>query len=236
VQLQRPNITAAYLSAVAECQYAGAKLLPEDYVWLYHASQRAVGVHEGDCPQLVEVPVIVGNVTLWPITMGARMWWKAHGEGWYAGQGETEVIAVAYCMANGRDADFLETVATKSRADASLVKWQLGTSSACTVAELAWGIDKVNGQIDYVDIVTKAMSRKLYSATDWGDVIARLCATYQRPPEYFLWQIGERAAIEMLDKAPLPAGYDRGKDAGITQAMREFKEITKHIINIRSVP
>ena len=88
-----------------------------------------------------------------------------------------------------------------------VTRWQVGLSCSCTLEELAWGVERLLGQYEYVKVDTPNEVKRYYpSAIDWGDVIARLSAAYHQPPEYFVWKCGEQLVIDMLGKIPNPHG------------------------------
>lgn len=215
-------------SAVAELGQKGATLEPHEYVVLYHAAEKTLG---DECPAFIEIPVVVGNVTLWPLTIGAALWWKEKGDAWYGDDKSASVLALAYVMAHSKDAEAFKRLSTKGRADWHLVAWQATIGTSCTLSQLAWGIDKVLGQYDWVEI-NSVNERKVQaaSATDWGDIIAKLCAAYHQPPEYFLWGLSEKASMELLAKAPSPF-EGKTEDVQKQQAMAEFFELKRHYMN-----
>lgn len=228
----KPRVNLLYLSAINECRDAGVVLEPDDYIWLHFAASRASGAMDYETPAFIEIPVVVGNVTLWPMTIGALCWWEQFGKQWYEGDNAAEVLAIAFCMAHGKSPEQFQGMTTKGRADLALVKWQ--TCINATLSQMAWGIDKVNGQTDYVFIDSpNEVKSKSPSAVDWGDIIAKLCATYHQPPEHFLWRLSESAALELLAKAPAPFGYEKDSDGEKSRAFAEFREVVRHIILTR---
>jgi hypothetical protein len=56
-----------------------------------------------------------------------------------------------------------------------------------------------------------------------------LCATYHQKPDYFLWEIGERAAVELLTKAPPPPGVPASADKGL-DGFADFHAVVNGII------
>lgn len=223
-RLSNPRISALFKSACAECVTAGVVLLPEDFVFIYDAAARTID-SGNECPALVEVPVKVGNVTLYPRTLGASLWWKKYGNEWYGGKADAdEVVALAWLLAHSRDRAALESCTARWRASAAILAWQIGIAWKTTVGELAWGIDRLFGQRDYFAVGNEKKELDSASSVDWGGAVARLCATYHRPPEYFLWGIGEGAAIELLEKAPLPDGTCRDSAKADGRAFAEFRE------------
>lgn len=232
MRVKKPRVSLLYESAIAECKSAGVELTPEEYIWIYEASRRAIDGAGNECPSFIDLPVTIGNVTLWPMTLGAMMWWNSYGDKWYSEDKNTHVIAFAFCLANAKEKDLFSEMNSKVKADLKIVAWQSKTSSDCTITQLAWGIDKLNGQYDYIEISSPNETKvRNYSSTDWGVVIAKLCGAYHQPAEYFLWRLSQAAAIDMLINAPAPFGYTK-EDNENAKYFGEFREVVAHIIKI----
>jgi|GEM_PF-3618288 len=208
IQRTRP----LYASAIARCEAAGVKLTADEYADIYEAAVRCIeGDGTGAVPALLDIPVQVGPVTLWPRTLGAALWWDRYGKKWYGGKDPAdEVVALAWMLSRPKDSALFRRLTCKAAADVCIVAWQVGLASSVTLEALAWGIQRLFGRID----VDAASGAKIEAASevDWGEVVAQLCATYHRKPEYFLWEIGEAAALELLKKAPPPPGCKRAGD------------------------
>lgn len=232
MRIEKPRVNLLYLSAVKECQESGVDLSPDEYIWLHFAACKASGAGDYEPPAFIQIPVTVENVTLWPITLGASAWWDNFGRVWYSGDTVTEALVIAFCLAHAKQPDVFQRMNTKTRADIALVKWQSGIGA--TISQLAWGIDRINGNAERVDIETPNETKsKNASAVDWGEIVARLCATYHQTPEHFLWRISEREALELLAKAPAPFGAEKDGDNEKARAFAEFREVVRHIINKR---
>jgi hypothetical protein len=223
---RQPRQINLFDATIAELAAKGVFPNPFDCVWLYDAAAKAIG---DDCPALLDVPVPVGNTVLYPLTIGASRWWRDCGEGWYAQEQESNIVGLAFAMAHSKDAKTFERLRSKVRSDLALVAWQLSLSTSCTVNQLAWAVGKVYGQYDYVEINTPN-ARRVSSASggDWGDIVAKLCAAYHQPPEYYLWSISEQAALELLSSAPRPFDRDQS-DPAKARAIGEFFEVKRHL-------
>lgn len=229
MRLQKPRAIALYNSACAECKAGGADLAPDDYAWLWDAAQRAIDSGHY-APDFIEPPVVVGNVTLYPRTIGAWIWWKNYGLDWYGnGSDEDQIVALAWMLANAKDAAMFERMTSKWRCTAAILGWQLKVAASVTFGELAWGITKVFGGRDPVESGSgeKQGDAYLASSVDWGEIVARLCSAYHQRPEYFLWQIGENVAMEMLKNIPAENGRRHEDDE--MKAFAEFREVVRVI-------
>lgn len=199
-----------YHSGIQRIKDAGVELTPDDYVAVWEAAKRCVE-GDGSLPALLETSVQIGNVTLHPRTLGAALWWDTKAKAWFEGSDSDAVIALAWMLANSNDQKLFARIKTKAQAIMAILKWQLGVASNVTLAQLAWGVTSVLNQRYVADLET-GEGESLVVETDWGAVIAKLCATYHQPPEYFLWGLGERVAVELYMKAPRANGETTNRD------------------------
>lgn len=229
MRCMKPRLSALYQSACKECEAAGVDLSPEDYAWLYDASRRVID-DGNECPALLQVPVSIGNVTLYPRTIGASLWWDNYGEKWYGtASKEQHVVALAWMLAHSHDSGLFSRLESKWKADAAILAWSVKVAARITPADLAWGVDRLFGQVDYVETDDGIRREDSPGAADWGAAIARLCAAYGRRPEYFLWEIDETLCATLLKNAPLPNGTQPGADADASRRLAEFREIVRTI-------
>lgn len=218
--------TLLFRSTLNQISGRGITLSPEDVVLLWQAVERCVHAGNADTA-LLAAPVQVGPVTLYPRTLGAALWWEKYGEGWFAGDTNDEIVALGWLLAHANDKKLLQSTTTKARCVAHLVTWQLKVAWHLTLTDLAWGIKRV-----LKGYAVDAATGKYYptaTSPDWGSVIAQLCATYHRPPDYFLWEIGDRAVSEMLEKMPPPPGVARA-DAEAKSGFGDFVAFKRSLV------
>jgi hypothetical protein len=204
---KKPKATPLFLAAVDEIKNAGIELAPDEIVWLYQVAEEAIHGHDCGVPAYLQMPVQVGNCTLYPKTIGAGIWYEHFARSWFNSEPESELLCIAFMLAHSNDAETFKGLTSKAAASAAMLAWQIGLSTSCTLEQLAWGVNRVLGQHDYVEINTpNERAEKFPIVTDWGDIIARLSATYHQPPEYFVWQASEAMALDMLAKIPKHLG------------------------------
>jgi hypothetical protein len=137
------------------------------------------------------------------------MWWEHYGKAWFGGKDPAdEVLAIAWMLAHAREGEMFRRTTVKAVAVARMVAWQIGLAASVTLTELAYGVERLfaaRSDIEGDDGADGAQA----SASDWGSVIAYLCATYGQKPEHFLWEVNEAVAVEMMRKAPPPPGVPR---------------------------
>ncbi|HAX91069.1 MAG TPA: hypothetical protein DCY07_02530 [Rhodospirillaceae bacterium] len=114
----------------------GVTLTPRDIVainalaWAVESPESRVLLSRG-------VPVFVGGITLWPLTMYAAEWYRRVGCELIGNQART--LALAYAMAHGREDGALDM----GRAKAEWVVSQFNRSFFCTGTELVEAIAQV---------------------------------------------------------------------------------------------
>lgn len=226
MRVEKPRVNLVYESAVKECLASGAILNPSDYVWLHFASVKAIGANEYDAPEFIDPCVTVRNVTLYTQSIASIMWWERYGSQWYSNDQTAQILAIAFCMAHSRQPDAFKCILSKWRADLRLLAWQWSISA--TVNELAWGIDRISGSMDAVEIDTPN-EVKNQSSAEWGEVIARLCATYGNTPEYYLYEISDADCATLLKNIPVVGLEAEAKTEAHTRARGELREIIRHI-------
>lgn len=227
----RKRQSLLFRSGIQRLRQAGIDPDPEEVVEVYEASRRCLARDDDSVPPLLNLPVKVGPVTLWPRTIGAALWWKTYGEKWFAGKDTAdELVALAWLLAHANDRKLLQSLTTRRAALRRIWSWQLGLPWGLTLEQLAWGVSRLFRNED-IDADT-GREYEAASPIDWGEPIARLCAIYHRPPEYFLWDVGERAAADMLKNAPPPPGCHRAEDQG-DQVFRGFDTVVRRIIERR---
>lgn len=86
-------------------------------------------------------PVRAGNVWLWPLTVGASMWWSARGSEWFGIENRIGDYALAYTLAHAREPEVFNALSDYPTAAATVRTWM--TQLACTKPEL----DQAMGQV-----------------------------------------------------------------------------------------
>ncbi len=165
----------------------------DDTVWLHDLAgcvSRPMGSpHEG----LAGAPVRVGNVVLWPLTIGAGEWLQAAFEMFPSGNDAT--YALAYAMAHARTPDALPYGLPYSESVAMLRKFRRGLG--VRRAELEAALNAV------MEREPSAPAKEGANATDphraYRSMVATLCGAYPgTTPDYWRWGVGRCEALDML--------------------------------------
>lgn len=232
MRLARPRVSDLFRASIRELAETGVTPDAEETVWLYHSAERVLDGSGLSCPALLEVPVRVRSVILWPMTIGARLWWQRFAERWYGAEDAPALLALAFAHAHARRARIFNKLRAKPAADIALIAWQVSRARDCTLAELAWGIERLAGAFDDVEFDSpnyiEPDRHRIASAADWGDIVAKVCAAYSYTPEYVLWRLSDRACLELLRKAPTPFAGDVEEDDK-TQRLCDHRELVRYI-------
>lgn len=229
MQFKRPRVSPLFLSAVDEIKQAGVALSPDEYIWLNDAANNAINGHDDGCPAFMQMPVRVGNCVLYPKTIGSSLWWENYASKWYGQEPTTEMLCIAFMLAHAKQQDVFESLTSRLKTNVALIKWQVSLSTSCTMEQLAWGVDKVLGQYNYQNVDSpNEVKIDFPKSIDWGDIIARLCAIYNQKPEFFIWNVSEKLALDMLAKAPSEMS-DPSDDPIKKRNLAAFFEIKRHL-------
>lgn len=196
--------SALYLAGVRECAAAGCELTPEQYAEILDAARGAIDPGPA-VSELLQLPVTVGSVVLWPVTIGASMWWQEFGQRFFERESPSDqVLAVAWMLAHARRPEIFSRATTRREACKLVRSWIWGRVRGCTVKEIEAAVEKCLGerQAD----TDSAVDGSAVSGAEWGDYIAGLCAGFHRPPEYFLWACSAKFVAELAQRLPSPLG------------------------------
>ncbi|NLE66055.1 MAG: hypothetical protein GX608_01375, partial [Lentisphaerae bacterium] len=123
--LEKPVLHLMAADAIAELRRDGIEVLPEDVLWLNHLAGKVIRPTAADELTMLDPPVPCGNVLLWPLSIGARIWLERYGRPWFSGAGDMETLAIAYAMAHSRQPDKLNELKSRLRAHLRVATWSL---------------------------------------------------------------------------------------------------------------
>lgn len=178
-----------YLSPLAEAEIMtleseGVKLTANDIVrinalaWRVELPQSRIALSRG-------VPVPVGGVVLWPMTLAGSDWFQRIG-GQFKGE-KKQTYALAYAMANGRE----NLPENPEEAGQKVARW--ARSLKCRHAELIEAIRQVHDQWDMIDTGEKGPKASV------GELSMMLSAMTGVKPEVWEYQCSIQYVIEMLE-------------------------------------
>ena len=120
---ENQRVSLLFQSGIDKLKAGGVDPSPSDVVRLWKVSEAVINGNGDGAAALLEVPVQVGSVTLWPRTIGSALWWETYGKNWFTDPAD-EVLAIAWMLAIGHDENLMRTTTSKALCVARLVAWQ----------------------------------------------------------------------------------------------------------------
>jgi hypothetical protein len=196
----KKNCSALFRQTVKRLVSEGYALEPEDYVEIGKACEKSIAPDRGvSC--FVSPPVFVGNVVLEDPSLYALYWWKEYGRDWYGVDGTLGALAVGYICAYSHEKERIDALFSKDRADKALFAFRMHLGTSCTTPELEQAIDILMPTDQEPDDSKDESAPWHVSASEYGGLIARLCALYKKMPIEFL-TIPANQCLELLKHAP----------------------------------
>jgi len=206
--IEKPILHKLAEETIADLRRDGIECTPEDILWLNHAAGKVIRPTPADELTMLDPPVPCGNVLLWPLSIGARIWLDRYGKPWFLGTGDMEILAVAFAMAHSRKPTMLEELTSRLKAHVRVAFWAMRLKATMAELNRAIALARTPEDIDLVNIPFEG-ERAPRLAADYGDVVAQLCHFFGETPEYWFWRVSEEYCTAMLGKIAgvLPAEY-----------------------------
>lgn len=230
---ERQKLHPLAVNAVEELRAKGVDPCVDDVVWLHELARECMAPCGQIHPGMTGAPVRVGNVTLWPFTIGSADWFISVACPLVSGEWQT--YALAYALANARDTSALELLTDYATIKGTLRKFKRGLN--IRLRELTSAIDAVmsveprpvtNSKRGLVNGDPQEKPRDPYAG-----LVATLCSTLGQSPDYWRWGIGRSEAMDLL-RAYNEAHTVKGKriDAGdpAVRALWNFRQAINVII------
>lgn len=143
------KITDLAADEIAALEADGVKVSPQDVLTIQALSLEAIGKFE-DGIKPKGKPVIVGNITLWPLTIAAAIWQSETNELVKESAWDSKLFILAYAMANGHN----EAALIEGKEGLKAVK-QWARKITCTTADLIEAINDVLGDRPRIELTKK---------------------------------------------------------------------------------
>lgn len=172
---------------IAALERDGIKLTPADIVqlnalgWAVETPSARLGLSRG-------IPVQVGGVTLWPLTLLASDWMDRIGGKFNE---PMATFALAYAMAHGRNENG-ELNTDERNAEKAVRRW--GRRLRCTAEELTEAIEQVIDQDSKHDLPPDHDGKPM----EMGDFSAFLAATCGADPDFWERRCAVGYALQVL--------------------------------------
>lgn len=162
----------------------------EETLWIIELCKRVVNPVAGERLELIGVPARCGasDEWLWPITIGAAIWYQDLACGWWQGDREGTFKALAFSLAHARDKEILRMCRTRAEAEGLIHAW--GMSLTCTRAELEEAVDRVLPETPRPD-----KDKKAAGYTDWTALVGEIEMVSGIGAEHWLWEVSREETL-----------------------------------------
>jgi hypothetical protein len=172
------------------------------------------------------VPVFVGPVALWPLTLAADEWWKAAMQ---RHKGDAEHMALlAFAMAHSRDQDVLDAITPK---DALKAATRFVSKLRARPRELAEAIDQVLAQDDVLPRVKGP--RDSDTGLTAGQIVTILCATVGGPPRLWESEVAVGYIREQMRAVSAQQAAECGGGLGDSDMVAATRQLGLYVMQIR---
>lgn len=164
----------------------------EESLWIVECCKRVVNPYNGSRMDLIGIPVRCGDSDewLWPITVGAGIWYQDLAEVWWQRDRDKLGCALAFALAHARDKETLRACRTREAAADMIREW--GFSLTCTRAELEAAIDEV---LPAPSVKANPRPADEQSRTDWEALIVDIEIVSGISADRWLWEISREATL-----------------------------------------
>ena len=123
MEVNRPKLYILAKETIKELAREGITCTPEEVIWLNDAAAKVVHPTRIDELQFVDLPHICGNILLFPLSIGVKIWLKNYGKKWFS-DGQEQII-IAYCMAHSRQPEIFQKLTNQFITRYKVYKWAL---------------------------------------------------------------------------------------------------------------
>lgn len=230
--VEKPKLNPAAEKELAAFKAEGISFDPADVLWLQHLADRMQNPH-GRCDPLewVDVPYRVGNLDLWPLSLGAEVWLRGGPVEWFEDSGFYETLSIAYAMAFSRTPEAFQLVGDKK--SAKKVLWRFAGNCGISFKSLHENVSRIMNLKDSVELSVPGEAITEPKAVKWGDLLAMLCHELGGTVDDWLWkrtssQISEMIAkLRDMNRAPSDKQVDDDKVSALlafNAAVRSIRE------------
>lgn len=207
----------------------------EESIWIVRLCERVLCPCIGERSDLCGIPVRVGisSVYLWPLTIGAAVWYQDYAAKWWEDSRERMTMALGFALACGRDKNQMRDASLGSESAAKLIRNWAATLT-CTREELEAALDDV---LPATKPKPQADRDKNPSSIDWEQIVGEIEAISGIPCDHWLWDISKEATLRAWHRARSVMIAQYGGSAGtsvldpLNVALQELAEAKSSIIN-----
>jgi hypothetical protein len=197
------------ISAIRRAQSQGGTVDPvEDWAAIADLDKLARASTEltpEDRLLFLDLPVIVGNVSIYRLSWSASEWLIKLAMDWYTDDSFMLDRSIVFAHANARTPEIFRRCSNMNSASAEVLRW----SRECSAS--------IEALLKAVDIFTPAKQsgqddkpEKERSISSNGPILHKLMADYHQPINYFLWEISAEALTVLIRANILDSELESG--------------------------
>jgi hypothetical protein len=234
VYVERPKVRRLVEAAVAEIRAAGVEPAVSDILWLAHLAEQRCQPTRFDPLDDFGMPIPCGRAKLRQLTVAGDIWLRDCAQVWWPRPKHVlmPVLAELYCLSNNHDQDVMMQVWDRRTAGRIIRLWA-ARNLPVSYHKVARALSLVANNIEHREINDgELVKTREVDPFDWGEELAVLCAVYNKPPQYFEFEISLNQCVKLLNKAAYAMGRpdlvkeDNAKDS----AFGKFRLLVRDII------
>ena len=229
--IPKPKFHRLAQDAVDQLTKEGITCTPDEILWLQEMADKVVRPTRADELLFLDLPVPCGNILLWPLSIGARLWLEQYGRPWFVGAGDLEELVFAFAMAHSRQPEILASLTSRLKARVKVAFW--ACKIRATRHELAEAVALCIGQDnnDLIEVKSPKPPKEQIQTSDYGDCVALLCHFYGQSPEHWLWKVPEEECTKLLNKIArlMPTDKQITSDHAKFISLSTFRLVVNHI-------
>lgn len=173
----------------------GVEPTVEEAIWIVRLCERVMCPCEGERSDLCGIPVRAGisDVYLWPLTIGAAVWYQDYAAKWWADNQERMTMALGFALANGRDKSLMRAASLGRESSEKVIKdWAV--SLTCTREELEAAFDEILPP-------SKPSGEPNPPKIDWEQIVGEIEAISGIACDHWLWDMSKEATLRAWHRA-----------------------------------
>lgn len=231
MQIPKPRFHRLAQEAVDKLAKEGVVCTPDEILWLQDMADKIIRPTRSDERLFLDLPIPCGNIMLWPLSIGARLWLEQYGKPWFIGTGDLEELVFAFAMAHSRQPEIFTSMTSRWKARVKVAFWACRIKA--TRKEIADAVSHcmTEDDADLVEVKTPEPKYVPPSTSDYGDCVALLCHFYGESPEHWVWKTSEADCATLLNKISqlMPTDKKITSDSAKFKAHVLFNSVVDHI-------
>jgi hypothetical protein len=187
------------IKAIRRAQAQGGIVDPvEDWsaiAGLDRLARAATEMEPEDKLLFLDLPVTVGNISLYRLSWGASDWLTELAMEWFQDEPSMLDRAVVFAHVYSRDPSFLRTYSDIGSARAEIMRWSRECSAS--IESMVAAVDRLTLKVPSDKEPQKKIKEAVTASN--GPIFDRLMDDYKQPVEYFLWEISAESLSVLIN-------------------------------------